>query len=201
MSTTETRGSVIVGVCQQDPERWHEFDAIYRPILLGFLRKQGLKDSEAADVVQDTFVKLLSKIQTYDRTVCSFRTWLFRVTYNTLVDHARRQAAYQKAVHGWAANMLRATSSDSMIMEEQWLKHHQQKILAHALKQVRQQVSSRAWTCFQARLLQNRPADEIAAELLIDRNVVYVSSSRVMKRVRDACAEFDEDISQAFDTP
>ncbi len=43
MSNTDTRVSVIVGVCQQDPERWREFDSIYRPMLFAFLRKQGLQ--------------------------------------------------------------------------------------------------------------------------------------------------------------
>ena len=61
MSNTDTRGSVILGVCQQDPERWREFDSIYRPMLLAFLRKQGLDDSDANDVVQDIFVKLLQQ--------------------------------------------------------------------------------------------------------------------------------------------
>ncbi len=86
MSSSDTRGSVIDGVCRQDPDRWREFDTIYRPILFAFLRKRGLKDFEVDEVVQDVFVKLFSKIQTYDRTICRFRTWLFRVTYNTLVD-------------------------------------------------------------------------------------------------------------------
>ena len=39
-------------------------------MLLAFLRKQGLKESEANDVVQDIFVKLLGKIQTYNREKC-----------------------------------------------------------------------------------------------------------------------------------
>ena len=38
MSDSETRGSVIYGVCQHDPERWREFDAIYRPMLMAFLQ-------------------------------------------------------------------------------------------------------------------------------------------------------------------
>ncbi len=37
MSSTDTRGSIIVGIRQQDPKRWCEFDAIYRPMLFGFL--------------------------------------------------------------------------------------------------------------------------------------------------------------------
>ena len=124
MSNSDTRGSVIFGVCQQDPERWREFDAIYRPMLFGFLRKQGLQEFEASDVVQDIFVKLLGKIQTYDREQCKFRTWLFAVAHNTLVDYARRRASQKKALDGWAGNMLRASASDSLKMAEEWVKLH-----------------------------------------------------------------------------
>ena len=41
MSNTDTLVSVIDGVCQQDPERWRQFDSIYRPMLVAYLRKQG----------------------------------------------------------------------------------------------------------------------------------------------------------------
>ena len=100
MSNTDTRVSVILGVCRQDPERWREFDAIYRPILATYLRNRGLSDSDANDVIQDVFVKLLRKIHTYDRAKCKFRSWLFNVAHNTVIDHARRRASYQKAVRG-----------------------------------------------------------------------------------------------------
>ena len=52
MSNTDTRVSIIVGVRQHDPERWGEFDSIYRPMLVAYLRKRGLKESEAEDIVQ-----------------------------------------------------------------------------------------------------------------------------------------------------
>ena len=41
MSNSDTLVSVIVGVCQQDPERWREFDAIYRPMLHGVPAQAG----------------------------------------------------------------------------------------------------------------------------------------------------------------
>ena len=59
MSSSETLVSLIDGVCQQDPRRWRQFDAICRPMLHGYMRKQGLKEFDASDVVQDIFVKLL----------------------------------------------------------------------------------------------------------------------------------------------
>jgi RNA polymerase sigma factor (sigma-70 family) len=198
MSNAETRVSVIVGVCRRDPERWRDFDAIYRPILLAYLLKRGLEESEASDVVQDIFVKLLGKIGTYDRARGKFRTWLFRIAHNTLIDHARRRAAYNKAKEGWVAHVLTATLSESQRMAEQWAKIHCEKILEHALKTVRKRTSSKAWACFEQRLLRDRPAAAIAAELKIEPNGVYVYASRVLKQVRDLCEEFDEDISHAL---
>jgi RNA polymerase sigma-70 factor (ECF subfamily) len=200
MANMDTRRSVIIGICQQDPERWREFDSIYRPMLFAYLRKRGIQDAEARDLVQDIFVKLLAKIHTYDRRKCRFRTWLFRVTHNTLIDRARRKVSYKKAVEGWAAHVLSATPSESTVMEEEWTRLHQERILAHALKVVRARVSSKTWACFQGRLLQDRPAAEIAAELKIELNAVYVNASRVMKQVREVCDEFDEDISHAFES-
>jgi RNA polymerase sigma-70 factor (ECF subfamily) len=201
MSNTETRGSVILGACRRDPERWREFDSIYRPILSVYLKNRGLKDSEASEVAQDILVKLLDTIQTYDRSKCRFRTWLFRVTRNTLIDRARRKASYKKALAGWAAQVLRATESESVQMELELLRIHREKILGHALKVVRARVSSKAWACFEQRLLTGRPAAEIARDLGIEPdkvNDVYVNACRVLKQVRSVCEEFDEDISHAF---
>ena len=52
------------------------------------------------------------------------------------------------------------------------------KILAHAVLTVRATVSSKSWVCFAQRLLCNRPAAEIAAELKIEPNAVYVNGCR-----------------------
>ncbi len=198
MSNSDTLVSVIVGVCQQDPERWRQFDAIYRPMLLAYLRKQGLKESEASDVVQDIYVKLLGKIQTYKREKSSFRTWLFTVANHALIDYIRREASRRKAMEGWMIHVLQATPTDSVKMEQEWTRIHREKILAHALRTVRARVSSKAWICYEQRLLRDRPGAEIARELDIEPNVVYVNACRVMKLVRSICEEFDEDMSHDF---
>jgi RNA polymerase sigma factor (sigma-70 family) len=200
MTSADTRVSLIVGVCQQDPDRWHEFDAIYRPMLLAYLYKRGVAQSDAGDIVQDIFVKLLTKIHTYDRSRQKFRSWLFSVAQNTLIDRARRRAAYQRALDGWVVHMLRATPSDSHQMAEDWVKIHREKILEHALKTVRAHVTSKSWTCFEQRLLRNRSAIDIGAELKIEPSAVHVNASRVLKQVRAVCNEFDEDIGHAFDS-
>ena len=200
MSSSETLVSLIIGVCQQDPERWRQFDAIYRPMLLAYMANQGLNEFDANDVVQDIFVKLLSRIHTYKREKSSFRAWLFSVAHNALIDHARRLASRKKALDGWVVNVLRATPSDSVRMKEQWTAMHRERILKHALKVVRARVSSRVWTCFVQRVLHNHPAAEIGRDLNLEPNAVYVNACRVMKLVRACCEDFDEDMSHAFES-
>jgi RNA polymerase sigma factor (sigma-70 family) len=196
MSNTDTRVSVIAGVCENDPERWREFDTIYRPILLAYFAKRGFPESDASDVIQDIFVKLLGRIHSYDRSKCRFHTWLFTVTQHAMIDYVRRRKTRDKALKG----LLGAGPSDSVKMEEQFRKIHREKILGHALKVVRARVSSKAWACFERRVLGNRPAAKIAAELKIEPNAVYLHTFRVMKLVREVCGEFDEDTSHAFES-
>jgi RNA polymerase sigma-70 factor (ECF subfamily) len=194
MSDHETLVSVIVGVCQRDPERWREFDAIYRPILNSFLRKRGLGEFEVNDVVQDIYVKLLARIHTYDRARCRFRTWLFSVAQRTLIDSARREARLKTAVDGWVANVLRETPTDSVKLEQEWTELHRKQIVEYAIKTVRTRVSSRAWACFEQRLLRDRPADRIACDLGLSCHAVYVNTCRVLKLVRAFCEQFDEEL-------
>jgi DNA-directed RNA polymerase specialized sigma24 family protein len=122
------------------------------------------------------------------------------VTRNALIDRARRKASYKNALDGWAEQMLRATPSDRLAMEEDWIKIHREKIMAHVLRDVRSKASTKAWTCFEQRLLRDRPASDIAAELGIEPNAVYVHSCRVMKRIRTLCEEFDEDLSHGVES-
>ena len=48
--------------------------------------------------------------------------------------------------------------------------------------------------------MRDRPGAEIAAELEIEPNVVYVNASRVLARVRTVCQEFDEDLTNDDDS-
>jgi RNA polymerase sigma factor (sigma-70 family) len=199
-SHTDTLASIIAGLCQQDPERWRQFYAIYRPIVLAYLHRQGLKEYGADEVVQYIFLKVFGKIGAYNRGECSFQSWLFNVAQKTLIEMARRGASAKKPVAGWALNVLRATPSDIVKLEEEWTAMYRERILQHALKVVRVRVSSRVWACFEQRTFQNHPASEIARDLNLAPNAVYVNAYRVMKLVRTICEEFDEDMTHGFES-
>ena len=118
---------------------------------------------------------------------------------NALVDDARRRTSSQKAVAEWAESAIRYTPSDSASMKGEFIDIHREKILDHAMQRVRSLTSTKAWACFEQRLLKERPAAVIAAELKVETHAVYVYASRVLKQVRTICQKIDEDMSRAFE--
>jgi len=64
---SETRVSLIERVRNNDDSvAWAEFDAIYRPLLVAFVRKRGVSDHDAADVVQSVFSRLVSALASFE---------------------------------------------------------------------------------------------------------------------------------------
>jgi RNA polymerase sigma-70 factor (ECF subfamily) len=184
-----------------DGRSWGEFHAIYRPLISGYLRGLGLKDHDAEEVTQEVFCRLMARLPTFelDRQQGRFRTYLWRLTYNTLVDGARRRRVRDRAEEEWVRRFGEADESATRELEEAWIWQHRRRILQVVLPRARASASARAWACFEGRLVHRRPAVEIAERLGITANAVYVYASRVLKDVRRRCAEIEGEASDVDD--
>ncbi|MFS4494194.1 RNA polymerase sigma factor [Maribacter sp. 2308TA10-17] len=61
----------------------------YGNTLYGVAHKVVRNDELAQDVLQESFVKIWKKSDTYDPTKAKLFTWLFRITRNTAIDKLR----------------------------------------------------------------------------------------------------------------
>lgn len=61
------------------------YDEIYR-----FVYRQTGHMEDAMDLTQDIFLAVLRAIHTYDEGKAAFRTWLFRIAANKVIDARRR---------------------------------------------------------------------------------------------------------------
>ncbi len=61
----------------------------YGNTLYGVAHKVVRNDALAQDVVQESFVKIWKKSDTYDASKAKLFTWLFRITRNTAIDKLR----------------------------------------------------------------------------------------------------------------
>lgn len=191
----ETRLSLIERVRDNgDAAAWSEFFAIYRPLLIAYVRKRGVSEHDAADVVQDVFARLVPALSRFefDPQRGRFRTWLWRVTYNALADWGRRGAMRDQAEREWID--LHETVDDNH-SDVEWDQLYRRRIMEVVMARVKASTQPITWACFEGRILAGRPAAEIAAETGVSVNAVYVNASRLLARVREECDSFQEPLS------
>jgi len=196
---SEFRTSVSLIARVRDPrdvESWREFYEFYQPLLRRYMRNLGLEEHTANDVIQDVFVRLLQALPTFelDGKRGRFRSYLWKLTYSALVDQARRVKARRQAEEEWVQRFQSANEAESLKVHHELNEINHQQVLARALPRVRSVTSSTAWTCFEQRLLRDRPGTVIAAELGISAKAVFVYASRVLKAVRKQCAAIAEEL-------
>jgi RNA polymerase sigma-70 factor (ECF subfamily) len=190
----KTRSSLLVRVRNPtDAASWGEFVSLYEPLLLSYVKKKGLKHDDAQDVVQGIFISLLRVLPTFelDRTVGRFRTWLWRVACHAIADWARRQKRQTKLGKIWIETRDDAVNDPEP--EAEWEEDYRKRVLEFVLQRVQAQTVARTWACFEQHILRNRPGQEVAAELGLSSNSVYVNASRVLAKVRELCAEYMEE--------
>ena len=188
----ETRLSLIQRVRNnEDSVAWEEFFATYRPLLLAYVRKRGIAEHDAGDIIQDVFSRLVPAMVQFefDAQRGRFRSWLWRVTSNALSDWGRRNATRRRAERGWGELHPLANDGDSDI---DWINLDRRRIMEVAIERVRANAHPVSWACFKYRILDRRPAAEIASEVGVSVNAVYVNASRILMRVRQECESFQE---------
>jgi len=195
MNDFETRITLLQRVRDRhDHESWQEFVQLYEPLLKRFVLSRGVPVRDADDIVQEIFATLLRALQSFefDQSRGRFRTWLWRVARNVMVDCARRQQRQRKAEAEWCDRVAALQDDDSSMAE--WSRIHKQRVMEFVLQRVRETSQPKTWTCFEEHIQRGRPAAEVAGELDLKVNAVYVNASRVLKRVRALCRELDEDL-------
>ena len=181
---------------RSDTESWRKFHEFYAPLLMRYLRRLGLEEDRASDLVQDVFVRLLQALPTFelDSKRGRFRSYLWKLTYSALVDHARRVKARRQAEEQWVKRFYESSEAESRKLQDELNEINQEQVLKRALPRVHSKTSRTAWACFEQRLLRGRAGADVAAELGITADAVYVYSSRVLKAVRKECAALADEL-------
>lgn len=69
---------------QQTESIWREFSAQLKHFILGRVSDKSIAD----DLLQDVFLKVHSRIDTFDESD-NIQNWLYRITRNTIIDYYR----------------------------------------------------------------------------------------------------------------
>ena len=121
----------------------------------------------------------------------SFRGWLRTITRNKVRDFWKERAGEAQAVGGADAQQwLQSLSAEEEAEPTPTNEPNEVNHLYHrALEMVKSSFEPATWQAFWQVSVEGRPAAEVAEELGMSLNAVYIAKSRVLSRVRLEFAE------------
>lgn len=184
----ETRASLLLRI--QDPEdveAWNEFQGLYRPLVYRLGRSRGLQDADAHELAQDVMIAVAGAIERWepDQQRSKFRTWLYRVARNTLINQLAKQNRRDRATGDTDVQrlLLQVTArDDGQTLEIQQELRRQTFLWAAA--QARRSYKPATWEAFWQTCVEGRAIAEVANQLEMTPGAVYVCRSRVMAKLR-----------------
>ncbi len=172
-----------------DRAAWNQFAELYTPFLYHCARTLGLADSDAADAVQDVFVLLLEKLPDFQYAKDgSFRAWLRTVTVNKCRERFRKRQ--EVAIGGSdlpGMDQIQANNTDAL-----WDTEYRQYLVARALAFMQSEFETTTWKACWETTVKDRRTKDVAADLGITINAVFVARSRVLRRLRKELSDLVE---------
>lgn len=165
---------------KQDSIAWSQFVELYTPLVSRWVSDLGIDSTARNDVIQEVFIVLLGKISSFRYDPArSFRGWLRTVTINKCRDFLRKKKRGSEPLFLEQIEVAEANEND-LLTEKEYRDH----LASAALHLMRRHFSETTWRACWEHVTQGRPAKEIAEELQISVNAVYLARGRVLQRLR-----------------
>lgn len=187
MAPTDTRASLLLRIRDpNDCESWNEFANIYRPAIIRTAKIKGLQNADAEDLAQQVLISVANSIKTWepDSARASFRTWLYRVTRNAVVNALTRRKP-DVAAGNSKVNALLNESPDVRDGSEQLSIEIRRETFRYAANEIRDEFQNATWNAFWMTAVEGLSIEQAAMELSKSRGSIYAARSRVMKRLKE----------------
>ena len=104
----------------------------YRDKVFGYVRNHVNSPEDAEDITSDIFVKIYSKLDTYDESKASLSTWIYSMTRNTVIDFYRTNHVHYV--------IQQELSDEGSTIEDEILNNESLELLADALSKLPQEL-------------------------------------------------------------
>ena len=163
----------------KDQAAWRQFTDLYTPLLFYWLKKRGLAEADAADVIQEVFLLLTKKLPQleYDRGK-TFRGWLRTVTLNKLNELRRRK---QLPINAELSDVDCVAAPED---NEFWEVEYKRQLLEQAENSIQAEFSQQSWDIYREYVKRDRPPKEVAQQFGVKEYEVYRAKSQILQRLR-----------------
>jgi RNA polymerase sigma-70 factor (ECF subfamily) len=170
----------------QDHDAWRQFVDLYAGLIYGFVRKRGVQDADAADLMQDVLRSVANAAGRldYDPQRGSFRAWLYTITRNKLYTFlAKQKRSFRASGDSDEHDLLNtAPAADENAL---WDQEYERRVFAWAAEQIRSEFQPHTWQAFWRTAVDGVDPKEVAQEFKMSVGAVYVAKSRVLARLKE----------------
>jgi RNA polymerase sigma-70 factor (ECF subfamily) len=184
--------SLLEQLRAHQPAAWERFVRLYGPLVYSWCRTRWrLAPADAADVLQEVAVRVFESVA--DFRGGSFVAWLWAITRSRVADHCRRNP--ERAVGGSDFQDLLAEVADRRADPGSAESADSARgdaagpealggVLRRALDRVRARAAGNTWQAFWEVTVRGRAPADVAADLGLSANAVYIANSRILGRLR-----------------
>src|SRR5438876_4737173 len=128
-----------------EPGAWDRFVSLYAPLIYTWGRHVGLQEQDAADLVQEVFLKLIQVLPTFNYDGHKgFRHWLRTVTLNTWRDRRKRRG--DRPLPGDEAALAEVEAPDGM--QSFWGAEYRRQLVNRAMALMQADFQPATWRAF-----------------------------------------------------
>jgi RNA polymerase sigma-70 factor, ECF subfamily len=191
-----TSSTLLSRVRSRDQEAWKRFVYVYEPLVLRHCRRAGLHGADAEDIVQSVLTAVQGAIGRFvPRRKGSLRKWLRLITEHTIIDARRRSVPGGKGVGGNGADRALQAAAEQMANDDHPDpddEDEERLVRRRAIELILAEYETKTRSAFLAVVAEGRPPADVACELGLSVNAVYLIKSRLLRRIRDEFADLEE---------
>ncbi|HLJ95403.1 MAG TPA: sigma-70 family RNA polymerase sigma factor [Gemmataceae bacterium] len=183
----ETRQSLLVRAQAGEENAWKDLTELYRPLIIGWLNRQGVPASDVEDLSQEVLLSVVKHLPGFEHSGRrgAFRSWLRTIVCSRTTDYWRAIDAGAQASGGSGATAaLQQLADPDSDLNRQWDEQHDRYVLDCLLDLMEEAFEPATLQAFRRLAIDGASGAEVAQELGLSVAAVYVAKSRVLQRIR-----------------
>lgn len=175
----------------KDPSAWSRLVELYSPLIRSWLRKHSVQDNDADDLTQEVLAVVVRRLPDFrhNQRTGAFRALLRAITINCARDFWKANRI-RPAVPGGTnfGEYLDQLADPDNPLSRQWDRDHDLHVTRQLLEMIEPQFAPNTWKAFRRVAIEGAPAEQVAKELGLTVNAVFIAKSRVLSRLREEAA-------------
>lgn len=187
-SITTITSSLLSRAKAKENKAWEQLVDVYGPLVYRWCLRKGLKPEQAEDVGQEVFLAVSRNLATYQHE--SFRGWLRTITDRKIIDFWEKNGKQTNPDGGTEGQRRMNEVPAESLAESEASEREDERILRSSLLElIRSEFSEQDVLAFCRLIIDEKSPAEVAEELKITRNKVYLAKSRILHRLRETFGE------------